>query len=411
MNLSNLETKLAEQGWAVIDLPDPTPVLNLQNQLLQCLQDMGLMGLQYLKDYHHFICENAQHLQLNHDLMTRYWNSDRGKQIITANLAVFRYLIGPDLIVQNYSYLRIVRPGQAEDATPLHRDTYYGASPYELSVLIPLTPMDVNNGLRVISGSHLAPDSAYPYHQHISQEVTPGSPRHQLGFPYAPRLLAAELNQQTQPVALEVGQVLIFGLSLIHGGGVNHSQHTRFSTDIRVANLLAPVTWQRGVHRQYFVPLQTSAITRTAQQYLQVNQVEAIPELETSPLLLECIDPCQDPRWLSLLEHPSATLFHSPAWLRVLRDTYGFKIQAYVVTDGANLPLSGLPFCEVKDLIEPRLVCLPFTDACDPLLSNPDHWTILFRQLQSHQMLAQVRCLESDIVARDPQLTLKKRAC
>ena len=58
---------------------------------------------------------------------------------------------------------------------------------------------------------------------------------------------------------LEVGQALIFGLSLVHGGGINNGARTRFSTDIRVVNSLAPVTWSRGVHEDYFVPLCASA--------------------------------------------------------------------------------------------------------------------------------------------------------
>jgi ectoine hydroxylase-related dioxygenase (phytanoyl-CoA dioxygenase family) len=74
-----------------------------------------------------------------------------------------------------------------------------------------------------------------------------------------------------EPVPLKVGQVLVFPLQLVHGGGTNSSSRTRFSTDIRLANSLAPVEWSRGVRKEYFVPLCASAITRSAQAFLAAN--------------------------------------------------------------------------------------------------------------------------------------------
>jgi ectoine hydroxylase-related dioxygenase (phytanoyl-CoA dioxygenase family) len=123
----------------------------------------------------------------------------------------------------------------------------------------------------VISGSHLAPDSSFQYTQTVSPDVKLGSPRHQLGYPYAPRLLDPKLMDTAEPVPLKVGQVLMFPLQLVHGGGTNRSSRTRFSTDIRLANSLAPVEWSRGVRKDYFVPLCTSAVTRAAQAFLAAN--------------------------------------------------------------------------------------------------------------------------------------------
>jgi ectoine hydroxylase-related dioxygenase (phytanoyl-CoA dioxygenase family) len=98
-----------------------------------------------------------------------------------------------------------------------------------------------------------------------------GSQKHQLGYPYAPRLLDPKLMDTAEPVPLKVGQVLMFPLQLVHGGGTNRSSRTRFSTDIRLANSLAPVEWSRGVRKNYFVPLCTSAVTRAAQTFLAAN--------------------------------------------------------------------------------------------------------------------------------------------
>ena len=58
---------------------------------------------------------------------------------------------------------------------------------------------------------------------------TIGSPRHKLGYAYAPRLLDPSLGGAAEPMPAKLGQALIFGLSLVHGGGVNCSRPARGS--------------------------------------------------------------------------------------------------------------------------------------------------------------------------------------
>ncbi len=266
------EAALRERGWLVIDFPDPSPVFATRDSLLKWLREHGLPELNRLDDYHLLVADDARHVDILHSLAAYYWEAELARAIIAANLDLVRSLAGMDLHIQRYPYLRAVRPGIAADAAPLHRDTYYGASPYEVSIVVPLTSMDAESAVRVITGSHVEPDSAYPYVQTVSPDVAIRSPKHQLGFPYAPRVLEQRLADRSEPVPLEVGQALVFGLSLVHGGGVNESQRTRFSSDIRIANSLAPVQWSRGVHQDYFVPLCSSAISGTARRYLEANQ-------------------------------------------------------------------------------------------------------------------------------------------
>jgi hypothetical protein len=279
VNLDQMETTLADRGWLAIDLPDPSAIFATRDRLLEHLRKT-LPALERLDDYHHHVTDDERHVAILHDLATFYWESELGRPIITRNLELFRRLIGPDLHVQPFPYLRAVRPGLTRDAAPLHRDTYYGASPFEVSVVVPFTEMEASAAIRVVSGSHLAPDSAYPYTQTVSPDVQVRSPKHELGYPYAPRLLDPALMDTAEPVPLKVGQVLIFPLQLVHGGGTNTSGRTRFSTDIRLANSLAPVEWSRGVRKEYFVPLCTSAITRSAQTFLAANA--AVPDEASS---------------------------------------------------------------------------------------------------------------------------------
>lgn len=274
MTSEAIDDALAERGWTVLDLPDPTPVFAARNRLLERLR-AALPPLERLEDYHHFATDDDVHVATLHDLASYYWAQDLGRTIVTANLDVVRRVAGLDLQIQRRPYLRAVRPHHPGDASPLHRDTYYGASPYEVSFVIPFTDMSDAGALCVISGSHLEPDEHYPFAQQQSPDVAIRSRKHELGFPYAPRLLDASLTARTERVPVRVGQALVFGLSLVHGGGVNTATTTRFSTDIRVVNALAPVRLSRGVDARYFVPLCDSAITRTANRYLAAQDPPA----------------------------------------------------------------------------------------------------------------------------------------
>ena len=85
------------------------------------------------------------------------------------------------------------------------------------------------------------------------------------------------------------------------------------------------------------------------------------------------IDPLSDSRWPALLQRsPQASVFHSPEWLGTLHSTYGYLPVAYT-TSPPDSPLeNGWVFCEIRSwLTGRRLVSLPFSDHCDPLVDKP----------------------------------------
>jgi CelD/BcsL family acetyltransferase involved in cellulose biosynthesis len=90
------------------------------------------------------------------------------------------------------------------------------------------------------------------------------------------------------------------------------------------------------------------------------------------PASVEAIDPLQDSRWERLVErHPRASLFHSTAWLRALAKTYGYKPVAYALTSSAPRLDGGVAFCQIESwLTGKRLVSLPFSDHCEPLVDS-----------------------------------------
>src|ERR1700686_1924964 len=87
---------------------------------------------------------------------------------------------------------------------------------------------------------------------------------------------------------------------------------------------------------------------------------------------MDWIDPIRDPRWAQLiLQHPKASVFHTPAWLAALQQTYGYRpISLTSTVRGAELD-DGIPVFEGKRWGGGRrLVSLPFSDHCQPLLQQ-----------------------------------------
>lgn len=96
------------------------------------------------------------------------------------------------------------------------------------------------------------------------------------------------------------------------------------------------------------------------------------------------IDPVRDPRWSAFLErHPRATVFHTPGWLEALRRTYGYDPLALTTTAPSEDLSNGLVFCRVKSwLTGCRMVSLPFSDHCQPLVETEEESESLFSALK-----------------------------
>jgi CelD/BcsL family acetyltransferase involved in cellulose biosynthesis len=77
-----------------------------------------------------------------------------------------------------------------------------------------------------------------------------------------------------------------------------------------------------------------------------------------------------DPAWAELVgRDPAATIFHHPAWLQLLRDHYGYRLEAWCVPAPDGGLGAGLPVALVRGRITgTRLVAVPFSDACGPLV-------------------------------------------
>jgi CelD/BcsL family acetyltransferase involved in cellulose biosynthesis len=123
-----------------------------------------------------------------------------------------------------------------------------------------------------------------------------------------------------------------------------------------------------------------------------------------------CVDPRSDALWTKLVEEQECDAFHSPGWLRALGDTYGFEVGAYVLVDEAGQPVAGIPFGRIADIRGHRIVTLPFSDYCDPVVGNADQWQQLTEPLLQEQAPFTIRCVHNSLPLTDQRFTLVNRA-
>jgi CelD/BcsL family acetyltransferase involved in cellulose biosynthesis len=79
-----------------------------------------------------------------------------------------------------------------------------------------------------------------------------------------------------------------------------------------------------------------------------------------------------DPRWPAFVDaHPRASVCHTRGWIQALQSAHGYEPVVFT-TCAPGAPLTnGIVFCRVNSwLTGSRLVSLPFTDHCEPLVAD-----------------------------------------
>jgi Acetyltransferase (GNAT) domain len=83
-----------------------------------------------------------------------------------------------------------------------------------------------------------------------------------------------------------------------------------------------------------------------------------------------------DSRWDELVaHHPRASAFHQLGWLEALNRTYGYRPLVLSTTRPGEPLRNGMVLCRVSSwLTGTRLVSLPFSDHCEPLLNDSNEY-------------------------------------
>jgi CelD/BcsL family acetyltransferase involved in cellulose biosynthesis len=125
-------------------------------------------------------------------------------------------------------------------------------------------------------------------------------------------------------------------------------------------------------------------------------QFPEITQLHYEPKVAHCIKPLADARWDRFLgKHPRASLFHSTPWLQALSRTYGYEPVVYTTSPAGEDLENGIVLCRVESwLTGRRLVSLPFSDHCEPLVDTTEDQDILADALEQEVRREQYSYLE-----------------
>ena len=87
------------------------------------------------------------------------------------------------------------------------------------------------------------------------------------------------------------------------------------------------------------------------------------------------VDPIRDSRWQEFLKRdPRASVFHTPAWLEALSQSYGYEPVVLTTCSPRRELTNGAVFCKVSSWITGRrMVSLPFSDHCELLLEDAEN--------------------------------------
>jgi CelD/BcsL family acetyltransferase involved in cellulose biosynthesis len=130
-----------------------------------------------------------------------------------------------------------------------------------------------------------------------------------------------------------------------------------------------------------------------------VLQESLEPSLETvmdTSVSLHALDPLRDARWRAFIEkHPRASVFHTVGWLDALSRTYGYQPIVYTTSPPGAALQNGLVFCRVESwLTGRRLVSLPFSDHCEPLVDSAVELESMLGHLQAYRRSADCKYME-----------------
>ena len=97
------------------------------------------------------------------------------------------------------------------------------------------------------------------------------------------------------------------------------------------------------------------------------------------------IDPLRDSRWPELIvRHPNASVFHTRGWLGALQATYGYAPVAFTTSAPNERLTNAVLFCAVRSwLTGSRLVSLPFSDHCEPLIECAEQFGALCAHVEA----------------------------
>jgi len=133
------------------------------------------------------------------------------------------------------------------------------------------------------------------------------------------------------------------------------------------------LAWERSSSEKVLKVLQPAKSETKEAAPLSGDYSFVEPKTTSKSLQMRILDPMHDPGWDHVVAlHRDAGCFHTSAWAKVLHQTYNHQPFYLQFSHGRRLAAL-TPLIEVRSPFTGRRgVCLPFSDACEPLIFDPE---------------------------------------
>src|SRR6266550_8604402 len=131
--------------------------------------------------------------------------------------------------------------------------------------------------------------------------------------------------------------------------------------------------WERSSSKKALKVLQSANSETEEAVPLSGDYSFVEPRTSGKSLQMRLLNPVLDPGWDHVVAlHRDAGCFHTSAWAKVLHETYNHQPFYLQFSRGRRLAAL-IPLMEVRSPFTGRRgVCLPFSDACEPLIFDPE---------------------------------------
>jgi hypothetical protein len=130
-----------------------------------------------------------------------------------------------------------------------------------------------------------------------------------------------------------------------------------------------------------------------ATETIETNAPEAHAPMNSRVYTFE---PLTDSRWDNFVQaDPRTSIFHTKSWLTALHSAYKYQPLGYTFAAPGEPLNSAVVFCRVRSwLTGERLVSLPFSDHCEPLVDSVEQLHALLKPAQQELREAKIKYID-----------------
>ena len=107
---------------------------------------------------------------------------------------------------------------------------------------------------------------------------------------------------------------------------------------------------------------------------------------------MKLIDAENDQRWDAFVDmHPIGSIYHHSCWMKTIKNTYNYEPYYLAMEDEEGIIQAALPLFHVKSRwTGNRLISVPFSPFCGPLLNHPEYMDNVLNGLEEYVHLLDV---------------------